>query len=74
MSVAPSDCGCGGGAACTCGTGGTPQLIYALGKPAYDFGTEARRDRFVQYIDGGNPFDPAAWCNTSPNNPTRRSP
>ena len=60
MSVAPSDCGCGGGGACTCGGGGTPQLIYALGKLAYDFGTEARRDRFVQFIDGGNPFDPAA--------------
>ena len=59
MSVAPSDCGCGGGATCTCGTGGTPQLIYALGKLAYDFGTEARRDRFVQYLNGANPFDAA---------------
>jgi cyanobactin maturation PatA/PatG family protease len=38
-------CECGGGAACTCGAGG---LVYALGRIGYDFGTEARRDSFVQ--------------------------
>jgi cyanobactin maturation PatA/PatG family protease len=41
-------CECGGGAACTCGAGGPPSLVYALGRIGYDFGTEARRDSFVQ--------------------------
>ncbi len=42
--IAPSDCGCGGGANCTCGGQKAPQLVYALGTLGYDFGTEARRD------------------------------
>jgi cyanobactin maturation PatA/PatG family protease len=41
-------CECGGGAACTCGAYGPPSLVYALGRIGYDFGTEARRDSFVQ--------------------------
>jgi cyanobactin maturation PatA/PatG family protease len=41
-------CECGGGAACTCGAGGPPALVYALGRIGHDFGTEARRDSFVQ--------------------------
>jgi cyanobactin maturation PatA/PatG family protease len=41
-------CECGGGAACTCGAYGPPSLVYALGRIGYDFGTEARRDAFVQ--------------------------
>lgn len=58
-SVTPSDCGCGGGAACTCGTGQAPQLVYALGKLGHDFGTEARRDTFTQAMPGTapNPHD-----------------
>ena len=28
--------------------GGGPALVYALGQVGYDFGTEARRDSFVQ--------------------------
>jgi cyanobactin maturation PatA/PatG family protease len=67
-AVTPSDCGCGGGATCTCGTGQAKQLIYALGKLGYDFGTEARRDRFMQFI-GGNPFDPAAMVKYLAQNP-----
>ena len=37
--ITPSDCGCGGGNA---------SLVYALGQLGYDFGSEARRDSFVQ--------------------------
>lgn len=73
--IAPSDCGCGGGEKCSCGGGGGKgcscgksngkgALVYALGKLWYDFGTEARRDRFMQFMEGAggaaaNPYDPA---------------
>ncbi|MBM3529161.1 MAG: PatA/PatG family cyanobactin maturation protease [Alphaproteobacteria bacterium] len=60
--IKPSDCGCGGGANCSCGGAGTPaQLVYALGKLGYDFGTEARRDSFAQAMPGAqaNPHDAA---------------
>jgi cyanobactin maturation PatA/PatG family protease len=57
-----SDCGCGGGANCTCGTVGAqkPTLVYALGKLGYDFGTEARRDSFIQAMpaNANNPLLP----------------
>lgn len=33
-------------AACSC-QGATPQLVYALGQIGFDFGSEARRDRFI---------------------------
>jgi cyanobactin maturation PatA/PatG family protease len=58
--VTPSDCGCGGGANCTCGTGKPAQLVYALGKLGHDFGSEARRDSFIQSMDpaSNNPHDP----------------
>lgn len=59
LGVTASDCGCGGGATCSCGGAKKPQLVYALGKLGYDFGTEARRDTFVQAMPGGhtNPYD-----------------
>jgi cyanobactin maturation PatA/PatG family protease len=58
--IAPSDCGCGGGANCACGGQKTAQLVYALGTLGYDFGTEARRDSFTQAMPGTpNPYDPA---------------
>jgi cyanobactin maturation PatA/PatG family protease len=52
------DCGCGCG-----GKGGEakkPQLVYALGKLGYDFGTEARRDSLAQAMTGeaNNPLLP----------------
>jgi cyanobactin maturation PatA/PatG family protease len=75
--VAASDCGCGCGgakaapdaaAAKTCACAGTtaPTLVYALGKLHYDFQTEARRDRFIQFMPAdprapsapANPYDP----------------
>jgi len=39
---------------------GEPSLVYALGILGYDFGTEARRDAFVQSMEGTspNPDDP----------------
>jgi cyanobactin maturation PatA/PatG family protease len=55
MVTASAGCECGGGAACTCGAGGPPSLVYALGRIGYDFGTEARRDSFVQAM----PEEPA---------------
>ena len=58
--ISPSDCGCGcggGGGKCSCGGGGgKPSLVYALGNLDYDFGTEARRDSFVQ-AGVANPHD-----------------
>ena len=68
--VSPSSgCGCGGEKKeeCTCkdkgekksgcGGGGKPTLAYALGRIGYDFGSEARRDSFVQ-SGLRNPYDP----------------
>jgi cyanobactin maturation PatA/PatG family protease len=58
--VTLSDCGCGGGANCTCGGAAQkPALVYALGKLGYDFGSEARRDSFTQAMqsaDNANPL------------------
>lgn len=59
--ITPSDCGCGCGgekkSSCGCGGGekaaAKPPLVYALGKLGYDFGTEARRDSFVQAMPVG---------------------
>lgn len=57
--IVPSDCGCG----CGCGGGGAcggakgPALVYALGQLGHDFGSEARRDSFVQ-LGIANPDDP----------------
>jgi cyanobactin maturation PatA/PatG family protease len=54
-------CGCG----CNAGTGGPAQLVYALGRLGFDFGTEARRDGLIQVMDepkpgtAANPYDPA---------------
>lgn len=70
-SIGPSDCGCGGGgAACSCG-GRAVQLVYALGKLGYDFGTEARRDSFVQAMSGDapNPHDAAQMAEYLRSNP-----
>jgi len=72
--VTLSDCGCGCGGdskeSCSCGGHKTVQLVYALGKIGYDFGTEARRDRFIQYMgDAAAPYDPArlgAYLNDNP--------
>ncbi|CAG1008645.1 MAG: PatA/PatG family cyanobactin maturation protease [Rhizobiaceae bacterium] len=62
LAVTPSDCGCGcggkkeGGCACggrkegggcSCG-GGRPQIVYAIGRLGIDFGSEARRDSYLQ--------------------------
>ncbi len=72
--IEPSDCGCGCGGKgkkngeehkdCGCGGKGgeakKPQLVYALGKLGYDFGTEARRDSLAQAMSGdaNNPLLP----------------
>jgi cyanobactin maturation PatA/PatG family protease len=58
--LVPSDCGCGGGESCTCGAnGGSVSLVYALGRMGFDYGSEARRDSFVQSMpeDANNPGD-----------------
>ena len=58
VGIAPSDCGCGCG-----GRKASPQLVYALGELGFDFGTEARRDTFIQTMEkpansaAPNPFD-----------------
>jgi cyanobactin maturation PatA/PatG family protease len=38
----------GVGGDCKCSTGGTAQLVYALGQLGTDFGTQARNDSFTQ--------------------------
>jgi cyanobactin maturation PatA/PatG family protease len=85
--VVPSDCGCGcggkkekpAGADCGCGCGGAkaggapakPQLVYALGKLGYDFGSEARRDSLTQAMAGNanNPLLPDQWLGYLEANP-----
>jgi subtilisin family serine protease len=57
--IAPSACGCGSGAS-------GPQLVYALGQLGYDFGTEARRDAFIQNMD-----EPSAGVAANPNDPVQ---
>ena len=66
------DCGCGCG-----GKGGEakkPQLVYALGKLGYDFGTEARRDSLAQAMTGerNNPLLPDQSARLSRRQPLRR--
>lgn len=58
--IAPSDCGCGGAekkSGCGCGGADKPAqkapFVYALGKLGYDFGSEARRDSFIQSMPSG---------------------
>jgi len=57
---------CGGKEDCSCkdkekgscgGAGGKPPIAYALGRIGYDFGSEARRDSFVQ-AGLRNPYNP----------------
>ncbi len=45
---------------CRCENGAPAQLVFALGKLGYDFGTEARRDSIQQYMESpsNNPSDP----------------
>ena len=73
--VAPSDCGCGGGNSqeCTCGTK-TRQLVkaYVIGQVGYDFGTEARRDSFLQAM-GKEVADPQALLAYLKENPYEAS-
>ncbi len=63
MSIAPScgdngKCNCQSKGSCNCGGGQKPALVYALGTLGYDFGSEARRDAFIQAMpsDANNPF------------------
>jgi cyanobactin maturation PatA/PatG family protease len=76
--VLPSDCSCGGKGKspghseaksdCGCGGKGKPPLVYALGELGIDYGTEARRDSFVQ-AGLTNPHDPSqliTFLNTNP--------
>ena len=55
--VEPAECATCAGAKGS-GNSGGPALVYALGQVGYDFGTEARRDSFVQQT-GKNVHDAA---------------
>jgi len=68
--IAPScggdtQCGCQSKGNCSCGGGQRPALVYALGTLGYDFGSEARRDSFIQAMppDANNPFVPEQLLN-----------
>jgi subtilisin family serine protease len=58
-AIAPSACGCGSGPS-------APQFVYALGQLGYDFGTEARRDAFMQNMD-----EPSAGVAPNPSDPVQ---
>jgi len=56
---------------CSCGGGGSVTLVFAIGKLGTDFGTQARRDTFVQFMpqDRNNPDVPdqlLAYLNDKP--------
>jgi hypothetical protein len=54
-SVGPA-CGCANG---TCSCAAHAQLVYALGRLGYDFGSEARRDSIHGHMgEGASPHDP----------------
>ena len=57
LSVNPSECACGGG--------GSVQLVYALGELGFDYGSEARRDSFMQTIPTNT--DLLAYCSEAEN-------
>ncbi len=69
-AVVPAACGCA-----TCSGSGGPQLVYALGQLGCDFGTEARRDAFIQAMEAPaagvtpNPFDSRQLLNHLEKNP-----
>ena len=69
--VAASECACGTRSACACGTR-SASLVYALGRIDFDFGTEARRDSFLQQgvRDPHDPRQLAAHLQASPSNAT----
>jgi cyanobactin maturation PatA/PatG family protease len=51
--------------------GGSASLVYALGTLSFDFGTEARRDAFIQSMEGDqpNPNDPMQLLDHLKKNP-----
>lgn len=57
VQVSPADRGEDSGVKASTDAGGSA-LVYALGVLGHDFGTEARRDAFVQIMDGKNPDNP----------------
>jgi cyanobactin maturation PatA/PatG family protease len=69
LNAAICRCGCGGAG------GTTRQLVYALGEIGFDFGTEARRDAFIQAMENPapgvtpNPFDVNQVLNYLEGNP-----
>jgi cyanobactin maturation PatA/PatG family protease len=55
---------------CACGGGLPAQIVYALGALWYDFGTEARRDAFVQKMESSaNADNPAVLIDFLKKNP-----
>lgn len=65
-----SDCGCGGAGQAPQAAPAKPSLIYALGRLGYDFGTEARRDSFIQAMGGREPGAPANLLSHLRTNPS----
>jgi hypothetical protein len=59
-----------GTAACGCASAGPVQLVYALGRLGYDFGTEARRDSIQQHMEKtASPYDPSQLLQYLAKNP-----
>lgn len=54
-----------------CSTCGQKSIVYALGTLGYDFGSEARRDSFIQSMEGDwpNPDDPEQLLTHFENHP-----
>jgi cyanobactin maturation PatA/PatG family protease len=64
--IVPSACSCGGQGVSVPVRGTPTQLVYALGQLGFDFGTEARRDAFIQNMD-----EPAPGVQPNPNDPNQ---
>ncbi|MER2514669.1 MAG: PatA/PatG family cyanobactin maturation protease [Nitrosomonas ureae] len=60
-TIQPSSCGCDSSrCGCSCGKASQNQVVFALGKLNYDFGTEARRDSIKQHMasNANDPYHP----------------
>ncbi|HEY6333044.1 MAG TPA: PatA/PatG family cyanobactin maturation protease, partial [Blastocatellia bacterium] len=77
VGITPSGsegCSCGGGGStgCSCGKKTPPALVYALGELGYDFGSEARRDSYLQ-LSGKPHLGPREIVEHLNANPTQAS-
>jgi cyanobactin maturation PatA/PatG family protease len=67
---AQTGCTCAPGSPCSCGKSVHPQLVYVIGEPAIDFGSEARFDSIRQHMrHDADPHRPEALLDYLSDNP-----